>query len=150
VRPEARVRDALAVAREHAIEHLLVTEADELTGVVCTCDLVRAPSDARVASCMKTPVVCVEGTTSLADAAAIMRSRRVGCLPVTAGRLLVGIVTRVDLKRAGVPSELYAASCASCGSQHHVAPAAQRGVPFCQECLECREARNGADLGAGD
>jgi CBS domain-containing protein len=149
VRPETLARDALAFAREHDVEHLLVSESDNLVGVLCTCDLARAPSKQPVSKCMKSPAVTVEGTDSLRDAAALMRARRVGCLPVTAGGLLMGIVTRADFQRAGVPSNLFAAECASCGAHHHLAPASERGVPFCVECLECG-APNGAELGTAD
>jgi acetoin utilization protein AcuB len=148
VRSGTLVREALAVAREHGIEHLLVTESDNIVGLVCTCDLARARSDARVTSCMKSPVVTIDGAATLRRAAEEMHSRRVGSLPVTAGNLLVGIVTRTDLKRAGVPEDLFLSPCISCGSTHHLSPRGET-VSFCMDCLECGR-RNGVELGTVD
>lgn len=149
VRPANRVRDALALAREHEVEHILVVESDNVVGIVCTCDLSRARPDTAVSACMKASVVTVDGVTTLREAGDLMRSRRVGCLPVTAGRLLMGIVTRSDLKRAGVPDDLCGAVCASCGSRHHLGASAGGASPFCIDCLECAEVGE-PELGMGD
>jgi CBS domain-containing protein len=34
-----------------------------------------------------------------------MKELRVGCLPIVSGPLVLGIVTRRDLERAGVPAD---------------------------------------------
>jgi predicted transcriptional regulator len=148
VRPETTVSNALALAREHAIDHLLLAESDNLVGVACTCDLERAPGRVPVSTCMKSPIVTADGATTIREAADLMRSRGIGCLPVVAGRLLMGLVTRRDLIRAGVPAEALADACSSCGERHHLDPRAT-AAPFCVECFECGS-RTGADLGAGD
>jgi CBS domain-containing protein len=45
---------------------------------------------------MATSVVSVDPATPLADAAALMMQRKIGCLPVLAGERLVGILTEGD------------------------------------------------------
>jgi CBS domain-containing protein len=45
---------------------------------------------------MATSVVTVEPATPLADAAALMMERKIGCLPVVAGERLAGILTEGD------------------------------------------------------
>lgn len=45
---------------------------------------------------MATGVVSVDPATPLADAAALMMQRKIGCLPVVAGERLVGILTEGD------------------------------------------------------
>ncbi|HZU96617.1 MAG TPA: CBS domain-containing protein, partial [Planctomycetota bacterium] len=148
VRPETSVSNALAIAREHAIDHLLLAESDNLVGVACTCDLERAPGRAPASTCMKSPIVTIDGATTIREAADVMRSRGIGCLPVVAGRLLMGLVTRRDLIRAGVPIDALADACSSCGARHHLDSRAA-GAPFCVECFECGS-QKGAELGAGD
>ena len=61
------------------------------------------PRDTLVRTVMTTDVFAIEPSTSLGVAAAAMRDLHVGCLPVVRGPLLLGILTRRDLDRAGVP-----------------------------------------------
>jgi CBS domain-containing membrane protein len=48
---------------------------------------------------MRSPVTTVAPETSVRQAASIMRSRKIGCLPVVEGGKLVGILTDHDLLR---------------------------------------------------
>jgi predicted transcriptional regulator len=141
-----RVDRALALAQERGIQHLLVNESGHVVGIACRCDLERTRGNAPVARCMSEPVVFIRSDQTVEDAAALMRERGVGCLPVVCGDLLVGIVTRSDLLRAGIPSEEVCLPCATCGSVHQ--GRAVGSVPFCRECLECPAPRE--ELGGGD
>jgi hypothetical protein len=78
-----------------------------------------------------------------------MRNRAVGCLPLFAGGLLLGVVTRTDMLRAGVTQDELGGSCWGCGTQHALVPDRERESPtFCRECLECRG--DSIELGGGD
>src|SRR5207245_2583559 len=94
------------------------------------------PGD-RVSACMKVPMTCTPATM-LEEAGAIMRERAIGCLPVLEGDRAAGIVTRGDLRRAGLLLEEVAIpSCVSCGTDHHVRlDPRTEGAAFCLECLE--------------
>ncbi len=48
---------------------------------------------------MRTDVHCIEATASLKEAAQILYAHKYGCLPVTDGRKLVGILTEADFLR---------------------------------------------------
>src|SRR6478752_7205998 len=84
----------------------IVTEADILDG--------RVEPDARrstglprhrrrgdtVGEVMTSPVESLTPGADVADAAEIMLEERIRCLPVVAGRKIVGVITRRDLLRA--------------------------------------------------
>jgi hypothetical protein len=117
----------------------LILEQGFLLGVLCRCDLVpRAAADEPVSARMSGEVLAIDPNATLGDAVAALRGFRVGCLPVVAGDLLVGVITRGDLRRAGVPEELLGARyCAACGSPHGVrAHPRLEGVDFCLACLD--------------
>lgn len=145
VGPRASTFEAARVAEEEGVHHLLVVDGDDLVGVVCEYDLLLAGPLALVEQCMNEPT-CVDADATLPEVARIMRERAVGCLPVVTSGFLRGIVTRGDLRRAGLPVEEVAGpACASCGGEDHVRldPRTQ-GAMFCIECSER------ASQGAGD
>jgi CBS domain-containing protein len=144
VPPEATVRSASSLVAQQKSNHLIVSDNGNIVGILCTCDLERARGDTLVSQCMRAPVVTVQGGTLVDDAAELMREKSVGSLPVLAGNLVLGIVTRSDLVRAGVPGASIGTACATCGSEQH----RRSETPFCAECLEC--AHDPADLGEGD
>jgi len=88
--------------RKHRIRHLVVTEDDALAGVISERDLGgRSGDETRkgrtVGDLMSARVVSAEPTTTLREAANLMRSRLIGSLPVLEGDRLVGIVTATDV-----------------------------------------------------
>ena len=94
--------DDFAAAR--GVHHLLVFDRGlALVGVACRCDLGRGGARA-VGEVMSNDVFAAGPATTLGEAAAAMKELRIGCLPVVAGPLVLGIVTRRDLDRAGVPA----------------------------------------------
>jgi hypothetical protein len=89
----------------------------------------------------------------LETAADFMRENRVGCVPVIAEGHILGVVTRSDIRRAGILIEdPHGEVCAACGSDHHVRPDPRdSGTLFCLECLErARPPRAEEDVGVGD
>lgn len=101
-----RCVEADRVAAREGVHRLLVSDRGTLVGIVCRCDLERALSE-RVGAVMQRDVHVIDAAATLADAAAMMRALDVGCLPVSRGSRLVGIITRGDLVRAGLPAEAF-------------------------------------------
>jgi len=94
--------DEFAAAR--GVHHLLVFDRTfTLVGIACRCDLARGGTRA-VADVMSSDVFAAAPATTLGDAAAAMKQLRIGCLPIIDGSLVLGVVTRRDLDRAGVPA----------------------------------------------
>ena len=104
------IDDADRRARRLGIRHLLVTRGKDLVGIVCRCDLVPPPAEGEyVVDRMQTELIAVRPDATLRGAADLMRGRAVGCLPVVEDGQLVGVVTRGDLRRAGVDEALLGA-----------------------------------------
>ena len=94
--------EEFAIAR--GVHHLLVFDRGlALVGIACGCDLRRGDGRA-VSAVMSSDVFAVEPATPLAIAATAMNQLRIGCLPIVSGPLVLGILTRRDLDRAGVPA----------------------------------------------
>lgn len=123
--PEAPVETAVAVMQERELRHLPVVDVrGRLVGIVTDRDLrsamfgsslaehlpvshagrlraLTAPlNDVRVSHVMTWHVHTTTSQAPLAQAAAIMTTARVGCLPVVDDTQLVGIVTEHDVLKA--------------------------------------------------
>jgi CBS domain-containing protein len=123
--PEASVATAVAVMRERALRHLpVVDDGGRLTGVVTDRDLrgaVFAPAFAehlssaararlggltatldslRVRDVMSWGPVTIGPEAPVAQAAAVMITAGIGCLPVVEDGQLLGIVTERDVLKA--------------------------------------------------
>jgi CBS domain-containing protein len=114
---ESPVREAAALMRARAIRHLpVVDDQGGLIGIVTDRDLRQVIFDAAVRerlpleaealgalpvrAVMTWSVVTVTPATDLRAAAALMRERRLGALPVVEGGHLVGMLTERDLVAA--------------------------------------------------
>ncbi|MCP3957126.1 MAG: CBS domain-containing protein [bacterium] len=116
----ARPDDSLATLRdlmfERDVRHMPVIEGEaDLVGLVSQRDLLRSSlieqpdmpdfiEDAllerlRVRELMTTGVVSIEPERDIREAAQIMFENKYGCLPVTLGTRLVGILTESDFVR---------------------------------------------------
>ena len=106
------VDDLMSLGR---VRHLPVVEDDTLVGIVSHRDLVAAAmskqSDAEprrrreflreiaVRDVMSTDIATISPTSTLAEAASSLLTRRIGALPVVLGTRLVGILCESDLVR---------------------------------------------------
>lgn len=153
VAPGTPVRMAKEMAAVLGVRHLPVTEEGAVLGVVCVCDLRELPGEDPVIHGMVAPPVTVRPDASLERAGALMRSERVGCLPVVDGGRIVGIVSRGDLSRRGLEDEtIGVVRCAACGYPHNVATSTHAAdTAFCRFCLERAGApEDDLDSGPGD
>jgi predicted transcriptional regulator len=151
VAPDTPCDTADERARELGVRHLFVVDEGKLVGVLCRCDLYPEPEPrADVATRMASSVYVLDPSATLGEAAAAMKTLGVGCLPVVARDRPVGLVTRGDLRRAGVPeTALGAHCCLECGSVHGVRPDAHSGLEYCLDCIDLFTAL-GNDYGEGD
>lgn len=103
VKPAVRASEAKNRMRQKNIHHLIVTQGDELKGVVSERDLggpklPKSLGDWTVEDLMTTPVVTVTSRTPVRRAASLMKGRSIGSLVVTsANGKVAGIVTVSDL-----------------------------------------------------
>jgi CBS domain-containing protein len=89
--------------QERRVKQLLVTSGGAVVGVIGVHDLHSGRERDRVASRTR-PLAVVPRTLTIAAAARAMRAHDHACLGVVDGDELLGIVTRGDLRRAGVPN----------------------------------------------
>jgi CBS domain-containing protein len=154
VGPDERIAAADELAQQLGIRHLVVMSGRDLLGVVCRCDLVPpVPEGETVGDRMASRLVVLPAHATLRNAAEVMTEFEVGCLPVMDPDGLRGVVTRGDLRRAGVEEAMLGATrCEACGSCHGVrAHPMLEAVEFCLDCLD--RAMTPADyeeLGTGD
>jgi acetoin utilization protein AcuB len=96
--PEDEAREQM---RRNRIHHIVVIRGSEVVGVVSDRDL--GPSErsdriARTVGDVMTPAVATAApTTTVREAANLLRGRTIGCLPVVERGKLAGIVTTSDL-----------------------------------------------------
>lgn len=122
IAPDAPVETAMSIMRERRIRHLpVLDDAGRLVGVISDRDVrsvILAPAigrflaaetrrhlveattalrDVPVSQIMTSPVITTTPQAPVAQAAAIMYERRIGCLPVLSSGRLMGIVTDRDV-----------------------------------------------------
>jgi acetoin utilization protein AcuB len=88
--------------RLHGIHHLVVTDGNRVVGVLSDRDAGSRRGGAirvnrAVADLMTAPVVTVQPTTTVRQAANLLRGRSIGCVVVVKSERVIGIVTVSDL-----------------------------------------------------
>ena len=111
VGPDVTVEVALRLAEETGAHHQLVLDEGALVGILCRCDLDEAEPGSAVSDCMSVPVMTIRPDQSLAAAVATMADFEVGCLPVVAGGLILGLISEGELARAGMATVRSAGRC---------------------------------------
>jgi CBS domain-containing protein len=101
---DATVLEAVRQMVDANVGSLLVTAADEITGIVTERDYLRrvavegrTDTDTFVREIMSSPPVVVTPQTSIDECMALMTDRRIRHLPVTDGGEVIGIVSIGDL-----------------------------------------------------
>ena len=122
VQPEASITDAAALMAEKRIRRLPVVarkeEAERLVGIVTASDIYRAfppdlnpfspaaldalPSRVTVEAVMNMSPLTTEPEAPIEEVARVMRTHKIGALPVVREATLVGLITESDIFRAFV------------------------------------------------
>lgn len=106
VAPDATLEQVCLLMHDKNIRHLPVLEGGRLIGVItdrdvhgATSNLCLEPTPPRgvVRDAMAHPPKTAHPLDPVEDAARVMRSLKIGCLPVLDGETLVGIITGIDL-----------------------------------------------------
>ena len=102
VPPTLPATEAWQLMRTAGIHHLVVASGRRIVGILSDRDAGgRAGASVRagrsVADLMTRGVVTIQTSETVARAANVMHGRTIGCLPVLAGKKLVGVVTTSDL-----------------------------------------------------
>jgi len=102
VPPSLPATEGWEVMRTEGIHHLVVTLDKRVVGVLSDRDAggprgAQLRAGAAVGDRMTRDVVTVQTSDTVGRAANLMRGRTIGCVPVTDGKKLVGIVTTADL-----------------------------------------------------
>lgn len=100
IAPEATLAEAQALMTLHGIRHLPVVESGEIVAVITDEDVRLAGNglaDAKVKDHATRSNVSIGADERLPRAANLLRSHRIGCLPVMQGAEIVGVLTRGDL-----------------------------------------------------
>ena len=108
--PKDKLRDALKIINQHKVRHLIVTNnLNHVVGIVSDRDIRdAAPSiledkqnekvlDYEIEMIMSRPVMTVHPLDFIEDIASIFYDHEIGCVPVTNGNELIGVVTEKDL-----------------------------------------------------
>lgn len=114
--PSSSLLDAALLLRSSAIRHIPIVDEGRLVGIITDRDVQRhtpsllapVPVDDYNALFENTPIsrlmtrepVHVSADMPLHEAADLLRSRKLGCLPVVDNQKLVGIITKADMLTA--------------------------------------------------
>lgn len=114
IRLDRRLREALELMEENNCKHLpVISRAGHLVGVISDRDCRHAlnspfimrerwqdeslANNLEVRAVMSAAPIIVEPNDAAAEAARLMLTHRIGCLPVMRSETLVGIITRSDI-----------------------------------------------------
>jgi acetoin utilization protein AcuB len=102
VAPTTPAVEAWELMRRYGIRHLIVTEGSEIVGVLSSRDAggrrgASLRAGVTVSDLMTSNVVSIPSAAPVRKAASLMRGRTIGCIAITDGKRLVGIVTVSDL-----------------------------------------------------
>lgn len=104
VRPEQTLADAADLLADHRIGVVLVTDGDDVVGVLSERDIVAAVSKRRasaltlpVRSVMSSPVLTCRPQDSIKEVMQVMNTRRIRHLPVVDDDTVVGMISIRDV-----------------------------------------------------
>jgi len=104
VRPDTTVKEVVATMNKFDIGSIIVVQGDRPVGIITERDILRrivepciAPETLTARHVMTSPVLTINETVSIEEAARFMVKKRVKKLPVTNNQKLVGIITFTDI-----------------------------------------------------
>ncbi|MCK8464991.1 DUF294 nucleotidyltransferase-like domain-containing protein [Aliiroseovarius sp. S1339] len=103
--PDATVREAAILMRDHRVSSLCMTDGDKLTGILTIRDMSgkvlaeALPTDTPVSAVMTSNPITLAPSAIGSDVLHVMMERRIGHVPIVEGDKLVGIVSQTDLTR---------------------------------------------------
>jgi len=130
--PNTRVDELLQLAESLGIHHFPLVDASGLLGLVCTCDVERAPPEQAVAQFARRSPVTVRPEAMTHEATEQLIAHEVGSVVVADEEGVWGIVTRADLA-AAVPELMQDVHCAYCQANEHLQPGAAH-TWICRSC----------------
>ena len=110
---DALVFEALRIMAERNIGAVLVTDGDELAGILSERDYARkvilhgkSSRETRVSAIMTSDVICIDPSWTAEQCMALMTEKRVRHLPVVERGRLIGVVSIGDVVRAVIDEQL--------------------------------------------
>jgi len=110
---DASVFEALRIMAERNIGAVLVTDGDELAGILSERDYARkvilhgkSSRETRVSAIMTSDVICIDSSWTAEQCMALMTEKRVRHLPVVERGRLIGVVSIGDVVRAVIDEQL--------------------------------------------
>jgi len=99
VSPNDAIGDADRSMRETNDSAAVVTQDENVVGLITEKEMAQAPNDGKVADAMRADCAVISPAESLADAARVMGEKNQRFMPVVEGGLLVGILSLTDIRR---------------------------------------------------
>ena len=104
VRPDTTVKEVVATMNKFNIGSIVIVQGDRPVGIITERDILRrivepclAPETLTARQIMSSPVLTINETASIDEAAKLMAKKRIKKLPVMDKQKLVGIVTLTDI-----------------------------------------------------
>lgn len=95
--PKATAADARTRMTRARIHHLVIATGRNIVGIVSERDLDGLSPETSVDQVMSGPVITASASTTVGDAANVLRGHAIGCLPVMERGKPIGMVTVTDL-----------------------------------------------------
>lgn len=90
---------ARAVLLDHRIHHLLIIDSGKVVGALSYREIAGKADAVKLSEVMSRDVLFVDADAPARNAASMMFGRSTGCLAVSSGGVLSGIITATDLLR---------------------------------------------------
>ena len=104
VRPDTTIQEVVATMSKFDVSSILVVQSEKPVGIVTTRDVLSkvvvqclAPRALTARQIMSSPLVTIDGSATVEEAARLMAQRKVKTLPVMDGDKLVGVLTYTDI-----------------------------------------------------
>lgn len=104
VPPDASIGELRALCERKRVPCVVVVEQDKPVGILCASDVVGVDDCTHAREVMNSPVHTIGAACSIQEACNKLDRLGVGVLPVLAGEVLVGLVTRTELHAVPKPS----------------------------------------------